>query len=211
MPLLLGGFVVLLGLLGWLAYLLYLPGEEPFSLDEGVSVWPTEIIRLLGVFLSFFFLLFASSRLKKNREIIAEAFDLPTTVPNHPAAAVPPGKQEPGRKGFRNRISAILRRFCDAVNYNWEPVAVGPKLTMDELWQEYLYRDSLPRRLIRLAPIVFFYISLCALIFLTFEKPMTPVRGNISWLADKISLLLSVLFFVALNFYVFDVTRAFLV
>ena len=203
-------FAIAAGLLvfiGWLVYLVHLPGEEPFSWDEGLSIWPTEILRLTAVFLSFSFLLYSSAGLRKNNGKIARDFGLAAAEAD--ADAVPPGKDRAGGKGFRSRVTAAVTRFCDTVNYNWDVQKQGDGATMDELWNGYLRRDSLRYRIIRLAPIIFFYFVLCTLIFWTFKKPVTPVRGVLSWVADKIALLLSVGFFVVLNFYVFDVTRTF--
>ncbi|MCK9295588.1 MAG: hypothetical protein M0P70_10950 [Desulfobulbaceae bacterium] len=193
----------LLVFIGWLFYLIHLPGEEPFSWDEGVSIWPTEILRLTAVFLSFFFLLYSSAGLKKNRLKIAGDFGLAA------AGEVSPGKDQAGGNGLRPRVTGVVNRFCDTVNYNWDAQREGKVANMADLWNAYLRRDSLGYRLIRLAPIIFLYMVLCLLIFLTFGKPVTPVRGALSWGADKIALLLSVVFFIVLNFYVFDVTRTF--
>ena len=195
--------VGLLVFIGWLFYLVHLPGEEPFSWDEGVSIWPTEILCLTAVFLSFFFLLYSSAGLKKNCGKIARDFGLVA------AEEVSPGKDQVGGNGLRRKVTGVVNRFCDTVNYNWDVQREDKVAGVADLWSAYLRRDSLGYRLIRLAPVIFLYIVLCLLIFWTFKKPVTPVRGALSWGADKIALLLSVVFFIVLNFYVFDVTRTF--
>ena len=203
-------FAIAAGLLvfiGWLCYLVHLPGEEPFSWDEGLSIWPTEILRLTAVFLSFCFLLYSSAGLRKNNGKIARDFGLAAAEAD--ADEVAAGKVKAGGGGFRSRVAEAVNRFCDTVNYNWDVQKERSGPTMDELWNAYLRRDSLRYRIIRLAPIIFLYIVLCMLIFWTFKKPVTPVRGVMSWWADKLALLFSVGFFVVLNFYVFDVTRTF--
>jgi uncharacterized membrane protein (DUF485 family) len=52
------------------------PTEEPFSWSEGISIWPTEIIRFTAFILSLFFLYLSSIRLKANNKIIYKEYDL---------------------------------------------------------------------------------------------------------------------------------------
>ncbi|MBU0910834.1 MAG: hypothetical protein KJ717_14795, partial [Proteobacteria bacterium] len=191
----------------WLYYLIHLPGEEPFSWDEGLSIWPSEILRLIAAFLSFYFLMYSSAALRTNSGKIAVDFGLAAAQVD--ADEVSPAKDNACAKGLWSRVTGVVNHFCDTVNYNWDVQKQGNGVNMADLWNEYLRRDSLRYRIIRLAPIIFFYIILCILIFWMFKKPVTPVRGPMSWGADKIALLLSVVFFIVLNFYVFDVTRAF--
>lgn len=98
------------------------------------------------------------------------------------------------------------KEFWELGKYDWEADGQGKELTMDALWAEYLRRDSWRYRIPRLLPIVFLYLILCGLI-MSFGKPVSPVRGPVSFWFDKAALFGSVFSFVALNFYVFDVTR----
>jgi len=52
------------------------PTEEPFFWSEGISVWPTEIIRFIAFILSVGFFLLSKGWLKDNTEIIYEEFGL---------------------------------------------------------------------------------------------------------------------------------------
>ena len=161
------------------------PGEEPFSLYEGVSIWPTEILRLVALVLSITFLQYSSVRLRNNSRDIANQFIL------HP----PKGGKYPNLR--------------DILGDNWDLQGKGNRKTIAELWKEYQRQDSLPYRLFRLAPVLILYFGLCAVIIFTFGKPVTPVRGRISGPLDRAILICTVVSFVILNFYIFDVTRTF--
>lgn len=198
---------VLLIYTGWLLYLSHSPGEEPFSLNEGISIWPTEILRLFAAFLSFYFLLYSSARLKENSRNIAEDFGLTSAVGEKKADEASLCEDNAGGKGARKTIMHVVGTLPDSMDYNWD-VKKRPNPTIADLWNEYLRQDSLRYRIIRLAPIIFFYGCLCFLVF-AIKMPETPVRGHMSWGLDKITLIFSVVFFIILNFYVFDVTRTF--
>lgn len=202
-------FALLILFVGWMFYIIHMPGEEPFSWDEGLSIWPAEILRVTAVFLSLYYLLYSSARLKKNAAHIAEdfAFDQSLDSPAEDGNASIP-ETTPGNNVLM-RIRGFANQFCDTVDYNWDGVVDSNASDMAELWQIYLRRDSMRYRIIRLIPIIFFYVALCVLIFLAFKKPVAPVRGTLSWGADKMALIFSVGFFIVLNFYVFDVTRTF--
>ena len=51
------------------------PDEEPFSIFEGISVWPTEIFRLITIVLSVLFIYWSWSSRKENTREINTAFD----------------------------------------------------------------------------------------------------------------------------------------
>ena len=193
---------------GWLFYLCHSPGEEPFSLNEGISIWPTEILRMFAAFLSFFFLFYSSARLRENSQNIAKDFGLSSALGEEDADEASPGEDKTGKNGFRKTFRPMVKKFLDIVNDNWDIKKMPGSTTIAELWSEYLRRDSLRYRIVRLAPIIFFYLCLCFLI-LAFKMPETPVRGLKSWKVDKVTLVFSVVFFIILNFYVFDVTRTF--
>ena len=52
---------------------------EPFSWFDGVSIWPTELIRLLALFLALYFITRGWSKLEENRRAIMRRFDLKRT------------------------------------------------------------------------------------------------------------------------------------
>jgi hypothetical protein len=93
------------------------------------------------------------------------------------------------------------------IKYDWEVDGKEKGFTMDDLWTEYVRRDSWRYRIPRLIPIIVFYAVLCAFIIRFSGRPMIPARGTVSIFFDRVILLVSVFSFVYLVFYVFDVTR----
>lgn len=57
-------------------YILNDPSEEPLNLTEGISIWPTEFIRLFAVALSFVLFILSLDMLKKNKHNIIKDFSL---------------------------------------------------------------------------------------------------------------------------------------
>ncbi len=58
------------------------PQEEPFSLTEGISVWPTELIRIFAFCLAVGFLNQARRDLREDREALSGRFHLPEPIPD---------------------------------------------------------------------------------------------------------------------------------
>ena len=56
--------------------------EEPFSWSEGISVWPTEIIRFIALILSVAFYYLSKRQLKNNKISIDDEFGLEYTLEN---------------------------------------------------------------------------------------------------------------------------------
>ncbi len=197
-------------------FILTNPGEEPFSLFEGISIWPTELLRVLAFVLSLCFLRKSGNALRKNREEIEGEFCC-RSEPEIDGSESPPGTdcheevstwnafltilKTIGRSGG---IGGKLKAFWNCVRYDWQ---VEGHNGMRELWTEYVRRDSLPYRLARLIPIVLSYLLLCSLIILTLGSPVTPLRGDRSYWLNFATLMLSVPALVVLIFYVLDVTR----
>lgn len=186
----------LIGFGGLALYVVHRPGEEPFSWTEGVSTWPTEILRLAAMALSFYYLFSSGVRLKKNSERITTDFRLGAAGEKDLKDLNT--KQDNSQKGG----------FLDKLNYDWD-MSKEARGSMLGLWREYLRRDSLKYRAFRLCLVCLIYVGLCGFIILAFKKPVTPVRGIWSPLVDTIALAGSVGFFIVLNCYVFDVTRTF--
>ena len=74
LPLMLGILFFLLYYL-FQHYILAKPGEEPFSLTEGVSIWPTEIFRLIALVCSWFFFITSVQHLRQSDRELAIEYD----------------------------------------------------------------------------------------------------------------------------------------
>ena len=180
--------------------------EEPFSFFDGISAWPAELLRTLAFFLSLFFIITSDRALRKNKvQIFTEfGFRMPSGT-DGPKPRIANDSVE-GTTTLPDNSNIIIakrmwKRLINSCDYDWE---VEGRKEMDELWNEYVRRDSWWYRIARLFPIIIFYIALCWLIV---GDPVTPMRGPYSFTFNKWILALSVVSFVFLIFYVFDVTR----
>jgi len=166
---------------------------EPFYWFEGVSIWPTEVFRMVAAGLSLVFLYNAVGALRRSRD------QLTASVLEH-----------------------VRQETCDAADtgagrghwWDWiKPGAWGIRYSRDHtslmsLWDEYRRLSGFPARWRRLIPQVFVYGCFgFVLLFGVFTAPSTPFRGSASEAVDRLSVLLSVFSFLALIFFVVDETR----
>jgi hypothetical protein len=181
------------------------PNEEPFSLFEGVSIWPTELIRIIGVLLSLHFWRTARRRLRENCEKIGQEFHF-RGCPGCEDSA------EAGEKAGDRRAGSeggIWRKTIGRMTYNWEVGSPNEGLTVDKHWTEYVLRDTWPYLLARLIAITGLYLGLGFCVIHFFGRPMRPLRGVTSFYFDIGIMALSVISFISLTSYIFDATRLF--
>jgi hypothetical protein len=161
------------------------PGEEPFFIFEGISVWPTEVFRFTAILLSALFIYWSWRARKENTEYINKEFDFESSQDN----------------GSKNGIWNWIKKVAEL---DWKPKESKQGVALEELWFEYVRRDQY--HFGRVIIIAISYLLFCGLI-VTFDVPVSPVRGTITSVIDKILVMVSVISFVALLSYVFDVTR----
>ena len=161
--------------------------EEPFSLFEGISVWPTEIFRLIAISLSILFLYWSWRNRKNNTKDINTDF-----VFNN-------SKDNVSKTGIRNKIKNVLE-------LDWKPGESNQEISISSSWFDYISHDSDYYHVWRVIIIAIFYISLCSLI-ISFDMPVSPARGPYTFWIDKVLIIINVALFILLISYVFDVTR----
>jgi hypothetical protein len=170
--------------------------EEPFSIFEGISVWPTEIFRFIAILLSLLFLYWSWRSRKGNREDIDKEFHFmeeaqSSSGVNHSAT---------GKWG------AVLNWIKNVARLDWTPRESKQKTTLNRLWNEYVHFDSEKYHVRRVTIIAIFYLLLCGLI-ISFDMPVRPLRGRITFGMNIGVLSVSTILFAVLISYVFDVTR----
>jgi hypothetical protein len=183
--------------------------EEPLSFFEGISVWPTELLRLFAALLSLLLIWRARTKIKDNTDAICKEFGFPSSLIEKNNSTSPEKTiAMKDKTGVWGDISGMFRKFSDVTRYDWnvETPVEDVEMTIYQYWSEYRRRDSCQYRVRRLAPIIVSYIALCGLI-ISFSKPVPPVRGFISIWADQVILSTSVLASIILIFYTFDVIR----
>ena len=179
--------LVPLGLVGLFAVLVYCdqknPGGAPFLWTEGISIWPTETIRLAAGCLAFHFLFRARADLLENARRMRRQFGLAA------AGEWTVRQMWRDRGPGRNRI------------HQWEIVGQdGAALCAD-----YDRLGSAAHRWYRtLWPASICYLLLGFGIFFLFEPPFRPFRGSLSSAVDYGMLALCSVLLILLIFYVVD-------
>jgi hypothetical protein len=174
-------------------HILLNPDEEPFSLTQGVSVWPTEILRLIAFFCSWFFFIISVQRLWRNEKEIAGEYNF------HRQLKFSPQDHHPWY--FFRRIWTSLARFYKPA----EPAGKG--IDINELWEEYRRHSFLGLQVVRVVGIMLLYIPISKILIRYFGQPFTPARGNLSIGIDSWLVTLTIWSFLFLNFFIFDTTR----
>jgi hypothetical protein len=158
---------------------------EPLAFFSGISIWPSEMLRLIAVMLAIHFMIKAGIDMRKNARELEERFCL------KPLA----------RKSFDWRdigIGLDLRRRL---------VARGgeePKFSAQQAWQTYLLRNQFWARFIRIGVLFTLYFVFALCIFHLFPRASVPARGNVAFIFDKLVLLIAVIAMMILSFYVVD-------
>ncbi|HSL04327.1 MAG TPA: hypothetical protein VK901_12430 [Nitrospiraceae bacterium] len=159
---------------------------EPFYWLEGVSLWPTEILRGFATLLALGFLVKAWRDLKSNLEGMTEQY------------------------GFDSRAQGVStegwRRYLTTALWVLSPRGQRSKGHVGNLWSVYREAGSGLYRLPRILLLVAVYGALFALLWKVMgaEDFSGPCRGTFSCRLDLVFILASYLCAAALNLFVFD-------
>jgi len=161
--------------------------REPFSITEGISIWPSEFLRLTGALLALYYLNKAGRLIRDNSREITTSFDL--TDVQKPSEAT----------------SSFCRDCWCLLTQDWLPKS--QPLDVAALWQRYQACDTPSRRWRRVAALSVFYLIFGgALMFGLGPLPGVPYRGLGALRFDRIALTCALVLFVLLTFYVLDAT-----
>ena len=162
-----------------LAILLFIAGRdnaagkgEPFYWFSGISIWPTEIIRLFAAFLCAALLLRSFSLFQKNCADIEEDFNL-----------LPPEK---------HKRSLFFLFFFQWPQPERAPIA-------RKIWRRYRKLACLRARLVRSLCLFFAFAAPGTCLLLAFGTPVVPARGITAVRADQICLIFSGILLLALT------------
>ena len=183
---------------------------EPFSIVEGVSAWPCEILRLLAVILSIVFIAKARHDLALSEVRISEHYFLRREHDRSTEKA-----REEWLANFRKQYpkAGFLRwpayLYCLPELYpaiDWY-VLPGP-LEAQTLWDLYRNRGHTMPRLVRSGRHVILYAIFCVSFFwLPGTTFFEPTRGALANRLDGVLLVLAIFCFLCLNFLVADAVR----
>jgi len=159
-----------------------LPSSEPWAWNEGVSVWPTELLRLIIAISVITILVWAWQRFTKGRDQLINNFFfdvMPSITP---------------------RIKCIFHPWPSSLSFN---SGVSARV----VYKVYLRRAALRCRAVRtfVATCAYFALAMGVIYFVDGQLPYRPhVRGNLAQSIDSILLYLSTFSFAVLLFYVLD-------
>jgi hypothetical protein len=189
--------VVALGLV----YLVYRSWEdvfhnafgEPWAVANGVSMWPTQIMRLITWTLTCLLIRKGWRDIDDNNELLAKAFHLPKPAVGN---AGPPHSV----RGWFERIRRRIEPWKPDQDY-WR------KRPIAEIWQNHIQPAGFLDRILTLVVPVLLYIGASVVLFWALGFPVRPVRGRTVALIDSIILTLCVVSFAFLLFFVIEETR----
>jgi hypothetical protein len=161
----------------------YWAPEEPLAFFSGISIWPTEMLRLIAFLLAIFFMFKASFDLRANAKRIEAEFSfasLPLTL-------------------FRWRHLGI-----GFEHWQMKEPARPSHFSAEEAWHAYLCRNKFWPRFIRIGILFALYSIFAFTILHLFPEPPPPARGHLSFRIDKIAFYLAGVGLLLLSFYVVD-------
>ena len=171
---------------------------EPIALMDGVSVWPTILLRGLGIILSVYFFLLIVGGLRNNLEEIAAEMGLRP-------------KPEPLLRQLMGIEEILtlwkwLKNLFDAFHHNNETARNAP-LDVKSAWRTYVGHERFWPRCVRAA----LYTAFMFGVFIYVLKPMfgmqmSPARGTLAFGVYFWTTMGDILCMDFLTFFVFDAT-----
>lgn len=159
---------------------------EPLAFFSGISIWPSEMLRLIALMLAIHFMLKARIDLRANeREITRHFFPEAKISTSWP-------------------LILGLQRW-QKQHPTW--AAGDAKFPAATAWSAYLCRNSFWPRVIRVGALTLMYLAFSLGLFLLFPAIATPARGATAFRADFWILIPTVIVMMILTFYVVDAIR----
>ncbi len=157
--------------------------EEPLASFSGISIWPTEMMRLIAFMLAIFFMFKASFDLRANaRRIEAEFAFAP--LPLTP---------------FRWRDLGI-----GFERWQMKEPPRAMRFSAEDAWHTYLCRNKSGPRFIRIGILFVLYSVFALAVLHLFPQPPPPARGDVAFKVDKFVFYLAGVGLLLLSFYVVD-------
>jgi len=171
------------------------PLGEPFSWVEGVSIWPTEILRLAAVTLAVTLFFAGIRHLRLSDQAIHERFFRETPTDEAAAAAV---SKDDGRVSGHD-IWQLYRARQFSVGALSRLLADGhTNVVPSWLTRHFVLRNLKP---------VGLYLLIGFGLTMALGRPETPARGELAFVVDCIILIASILSFLMLLFFALEASR----
>ena len=179
-----GGPIIVLGVAAFTQY--GSAAEEPLAFLSGISIWPTEMLRLIVVMLALHFMIKAGIDLRANAGKLTKFFCFkPLLLTRFSWADLGIGLEQ-----WRTSRSKTAR-----------PKA---KFSAQEAWHFYLRRHKFWPRFIRIGILVALYSAFSFCLLSLFPRSLPPARGEMAFQFDTVVLFLSGISSMILSFYVVD-------
>jgi hypothetical protein len=159
---------------------------EPFAFFSGVSIWPSEMVRLVGLVLAIHFMIKASIDMRANEREIEHRFCLDP---------LPPSRFQLTDIGLGLEFWQMSERARAEADQG---------LNADVAWHAYLRRNKFWPRFIRVGILFALYFIFALFLFTLFPRSIPPARGEAAFGFDSLVLLPSVMALWILSFYVVD-------
>lgn len=172
----------------------------PFTFLQGLSLWPTELLRLIALVMSWIFIYMGWKSLDRNVDVISGKFLWHTAQEALGDEVEAQYKKWSTAEKIWNAMSfRFPARFSTSVGdrAGLEPEAVG-------FWLEYIYRGRFRARIVRVAILTVLYYLTGALLMSILGWPVSPVRGAVSFYFDQTVILVAVFSLLLLIFFVVD-------
>ena len=196
---------------------------EPFYWFEGVSIWPTELIRLAAMTLAVYFIARGWNKLEENRRGIMHRFELKRTeraieldLARWPMAQLRSDKPACHDHYLLRRWLRLKRYLITAFSsprYHARPESDDPshrrgRLPADAVafWRKYVYLNRWHVRALRIAILLVVLFAINAIIMSIFGRPIAPVRGEVGRTLDQVILMSVVFCFQLLTIAALDAT-----
>ncbi len=166
--------------------------DEPFSWFDGVSIWPTELLRLFAALLCLFFLIKACADLANNTADLTTRY-----FPRDDLSGMT-------KRGLRNGFDGFWRNL----DWMFHGAKQDRPAAAVELWTQYCQAHTLPQRAARIALWFLIYLVIIFPVwrFMNDGEPrlFVPCRGEFSCGADTVVTSMSVFLLIILNLAVLD-------
>jgi hypothetical protein len=164
--------------------------KEPLAFFSGISIWPTEMLRLIVFMLAIQFMVKAGIDLRANERKLTERFHF-KSLPFTPFRWADLGI---GLEQWRiTRSKASRPKTADELG-----------ISAEEAWHAYLCRNKFWPRFIRIGVLVTLYSAFSFTLISLFPRALPPARGEVAFKFDTVALSLAVISMMILSFYVVD-------
>lgn len=154
---------------------------EPIALIQGVSLWPTVLIRMLGIVVCVYLITRASISIDENRDYVKRKLDL----------------NESNGLGNTSLFSYRLYKGDSHKKYNYK---------VEDAWHSYYFKGSCKSRVIRVATFMGGMLILFLILCSIFGFPVVPARGSLTRFVFWTATILDIALVLFLVFFVLDAT-----